>query len=95
MFGRLVTWQKGALSGFLFAVIVGLLYTVVLVIIDLVLYNKGLALTCFMIGSGSCGIGQAIISRLIFLVVFLAVFGIPLAAVGGFIGFAVDRFSLK
>jgi hypothetical protein len=95
-FARLNFWQKGFVGGFLFTFAVGLIYTGVLIVFEIILQGKGIPHSCYMVTKTvQCGFAEAISSRFGFLVIFLLVFGIPIACIGAMIGYMVDRIRIK
>jgi len=96
-FSRLKLWQKGVFSGFLFSVFLAIVYTLVLIAVDVILQVRGLPEhQCYMITKTvPCTFTDALLSRLGFLAVFVLVIGLPLAIIGGGVGYLLDRIRLK
>ena len=96
LFSRLKWWQKGALSAFLFTLFIGLIYTVILIIMDAIFSSKGLPVHCYAFTKTiECNLIDAIFSKLGFLVVFELIFGVPISIIGGLIGYMIDKISIK
>jgi hypothetical protein len=91
-FSRLKYWQKGAFAGFVFTLGIGVIYTIILIVFDIVFESKGISHSCYMVTKTvQCGLAEAISSRFGFLVIFLLLFGIPIALLGGLLGYMLDR----
>jgi len=89
-------WQKGVIYALLFTFIVGLVYMLVLVGIDIFFQMNGIQHSCFTFGAlKSCTFSEAVGSRFGFLLAFVLVFGLPLAIVAGVVGFGLEKIGLK
>jgi len=90
-------WQKGLLSGFLFSLFLGIIFTLVLIVFDIVLKVRGLPEhICYMVThTAPCTFSEALVSRIGFLIVFLVLVGLPLTGCGGLLGYLIDRVRLK
>jgi hypothetical protein len=91
-FSRLKYWQKGFVAGFLFCLFLGLIYTGVLIVFEVLFENKGIPHTCYLVTrSFACTFGEAIMSRFGFLVIFLLAIGLPVAGIGALLGYLIDK----
>ena len=89
-------WQKGVFAGFIFSFLIGSVYAVILIIIDVMFYLNGIPHVCYFLSKGViCSFSEALLSRIGFLAVFMLVIGIPLSAFSGFLGYIVGRISMK
>jgi len=95
-FKRLNWWQKGFIFGFLFTLLLSIIYTVILIFIDIKLANQGLPHYCFMFSETlQCSLEDAIFTRIGFLFVLMLIFGIPAGIFSAFIGFFIEKMALK
>jgi hypothetical protein len=95
-FSRLKWWQKGTLSAFLFTIFIGLIYTIVLIVMDAIFSSKGLPVHCYALTKTiECNLTDAIFSKLGFFIIFELIFGIPISIIGGLIGYMIDKISIK
>jgi len=91
-FSRLSAWQKGAFSGFLFTVFIAFVYTLVVIVFDIFFETQGLPHYCYqVVKTVECSMVDAIFSRLGLFIVMILVFGLPITAVGGFIGYIFQK----
>jgi hypothetical protein len=94
-FSRLAFWQKGFVAGFLFSTFLGVIYTGVLIVFEVLFETKGIPHTCNLITKNvACTFGEAIMSRFGFLIIFLLVIGLPIAGIGALIGYMVDKIRI-
>jgi len=92
MFSRLNSWQKGFVFGLLGTTILSIIYSGILIFIDIRLAEQGAPHMCFAFTeSVICSFEEAIYTRLGFIVVLVIVFGIPAGIFGALIGFIIDR----
>jgi len=95
-FSRLKLWQKGLISGLLFTLFIDIIYTIVLIVFDLVLQTKGLPHTCYVFTKTTqCSFPDALLSRLGFSVVFFLLFGPLLAAIGALLGYLISKVRIQ
>lgn len=95
-FSRLNFWQKGLVAGFAFSLLLSIVYTGVLIYVEFMFESRGLPHTCYMIlKTVPCTFTEAVAARLGFIAVFLVLIGIPVAAIGGLLGYIVDRIRIQ
>ena len=96
IFSRLRPWQKGLFGGLLFVLFIDIVQTIVLIVFDIVLGSRGMPHYCIMLTrQWECSLTDAIFSRLSFFVVFFLVFGLPIGAIGGLLGYLIDKVRIK
>ncbi|MGM5482201.1 MAG: hypothetical protein ACQESF_01955 [Nanobdellota archaeon] len=84
-------WQKGAFFGGLFTIIISILFTLVLIGIDIMLQQKGLPHMCFAFTKSiECSFKQAIVTRLQFMLFMFLVFVPVISFFGGVVGYLID-----
>ncbi len=88
-------WQKGSIYGLVFTIVLSLIYTIVLVTIDIVLESQGLPHMCFMFTEGiQCTFSEAIETRLKFMLLLIVTFGPVITFFGGAIGYITDKLRI-
>ncbi len=95
-FSRLRWWQKGAAFGLIFSFVIGLVYTLILLGIDILFVSKGIPNVCSMMSrTWECSFSEAFLTRLGFLGLFMLVIGIPVSAIAGLIGHLVEKTAMS
>jgi len=95
-FSRLNSWQKGAVAGFLFTAFMALVFTLILIGANVYINSKGLPVSCYMLTHWKqCELTDALLSLIGFFAVFLLAFGIPISAVGGFLGWILGKVRIR
>ncbi len=93
---RLRWWQKGVFFGLIFSLAIGLLYTAILIIIDVIFLTNGVPNVCsIMSRTWPCSFSEALLNRIGFLVLFMIIIGMPVSVVAGLIGHLVEKISLR
>lgn len=88
-------WQKGGLYGFIFVVALSIVFTMVLIIIDVILSREGLPHMCFVFGETTeCTFSEALESRFKFMLALIGLFGPLVALCGGVIGYMVNQMKI-
>lgn len=89
------TWQKGAFYAGAFTIILSLIFTLILIAIDIILQQKGLPHMCFAFTeSVQCSFRDAILTRIKFMFFMFMVF-VPLVSFfGGLIGYAIEKVKI-
>ncbi|MFW6014108.1 MAG: hypothetical protein ACOCQG_02945 [Candidatus Nanoarchaeia archaeon] len=89
------SWQKGIFYGFVFVVALSIVFTIVLIVIDLILNREDLPHMCFVFGQVTeCTFSEALASRFKFMFVIVALFGPLVALFGGLIGYMVQYMKI-
>jgi len=96
MMRRMKYWQKGVFFALIFVFILGLIYSLIFMAIDLGLESKNLPHLCYGLKEVTvCTFGNAIVTKIGFLFVFFLVFGVPLAIIGGLLGYIFDKIRIS
>jgi hypothetical protein len=92
MFSGMRPWQKAFIFGLMFIAFLGVIFTSVLIVADIMLDSKGLTNTCYMVTKTvDCSLGDAIASRLLFFMIFVMVIGIPFGILAGLLGYMFEK----
>lgn len=89
-------WQKGALYGFIFVLVLSLIYTAILIFHDYYLSTKGIDHMCFSFTENTkCSFSEAVVSRIKFMFMLIISFGGVAFLFGGIIGYITNKIKIS